>query len=225
MADNGLTIPEAIRKLFDIEVASESLFLKNKAMSMVRNGLIKVAPRPKLEDHRYPVYLADSQQLIVLFNALLLNAVLHDPKDVKKVFVDKHHRRKCANLMQSIFEQRNSLMGITLNNPNTTAFMQALSGEFDLYTTKLPNPFSILPQLALGKNQSLLHALLVQSAALEPAESMLLSYLNGDLEKAGQLAASINEDNEALYQFKKFIKQKQCEADEFYELLQKFENM
>lgn len=225
MANSGLTVPDAIRKLFDIDVATQSAFLKNKAMSMVRNGLIKTAAKPKLDDHRFPVYLADGQQLIVLFNALLLNAVFHDPKDVKKIFEDTSYRQDCANVVSAILGKRNSLMGITLNRPSAIAFSEALAGDIDIYTNKLPNPFAVLPQLALGKNHNLLHALLFQSAALEPADNVLLAYIEGDLTKAARLAALMDSENEAINQLKLHLERKLSEAIEFDELLDQFKKM
>lgn len=225
MTDSGLTVPDAIRKLFDIDVATQSVFLKNKAMSMVRNGLIKIAAKPKLDDHRFPVYLADGQQLVVLFNALLLNAVFHDPKDVKKIFEDTSYRQNCAKVVSAMLGNRNSLMGITLNNPDALAFTKVLASDIDLYAHKLPNPFAVLPQLALGKNQNLLHALLVQSAALEPADNVLLAYIEGDLEKAARLAALMDSENDAINQIKRHLDKKLSEAIEFDELLDQFKKM
>ena len=225
MTDSSLTVPDAIRKLFDIDVATQSPFIKNKAMSMIRNGLIKIAPKSKLDDHRFPTYLANEQQLVVLFNALLLNAVFHDPKDVKKIFEDTYYRQDCAKVVSAMLGKRNSLMGITLNSPSAIAFSQALAGDIDLYTDKLPNPFAVLPQLALGKNQNLLHALLVQSAALEPADNVLLAYIEGDLAKAARLAALMDSENEAINQIKLHLDKKLSEAIEFDELLDQFKKM
>ena len=225
MDEGRLTVPEAIRKLFGIDVATQSNFIKNKAMSMVRNKLLKTIPKRKLEDHRFPVYLADAQQLVVLFNALLLNAVFHDPKDVKKIFEDTRYRQDCAAVVSAIFSNRNSLMGIVLNSPAASAFTKALAGDIDLYTDKLPNPFAVLPQLALGKNQNLLHALLVQSAVLEPADSVLLAYIEGDLEKALRMAELIDSDNEGINQLRTHLDKKISEAIEFDELLDQFKKM
>ena len=225
MAETGLTVPEAIRKLFDINVATESALIKNKAMSMVRNKLIKTISQPKLDDHRSPVYLADRQQLDVLFNALLLNAIFHDPKDVKKIFENTSYRQQCAKVVSSMLVDRNSLMGITLNRPDALAFAEALAGDTDLYTQRLPNPFAVLPQLALGKNHSLLHALLVQASTLAPADNILLAYIEGDLKKAASLAARIGSENEAINQLKRHLERVLCEAVEFEDLLDQFKNM
>ena len=217
-----LTVPDAIRQLFDIDVASQSQVLKTKADSLVRNKLIKIETEQKVQ--RRSKYLAPGQ-MTVLFNALLLNAVFHDPKDVKRIFENKAYRQKCAKAVRALFGSNNSLMGIALNNGFAVAFADALAGDFDLYQDKLPNPFAVLPQLALGKNQSLLHALLAQAAAMGPADNLLLAYLQGDLDKAEQMASLIDTDNDAVNHLKRHVEKACREAVEFEDLLTHFRNM
>lgn len=217
-----LTIPEAIRQLFGIDVASQSQLLKTKADSLVRNKLIKIETEPKVQ--RQSKYLATGQ-MTVLFNALLLNAVFHDPKDVKRIFEDKAYRQECAEAVRAMFGKSNSLMGIALSNGLAVKFTDALAGDFDLYQEKLPNPFAVLPQLALGKNQSLLHALLAQSAVMDPADNLLLAYLQGDLDKADQIASLIVTDNHAVNHLKRHIEKARREAVEFEDVLTHFRNM
>ncbi|OUS50347.1 hypothetical protein BM607_018700 [Shewanella sp. SACH] len=217
-----LTIPEAMRQLFGIDVASQSQLLKTKADSLVRNKLIKIETEQKVQ--RRSKYLAPGQ-MTVLFNALLLNAVFHDPKDVKRIFENKAYRQECAKAVRALFGSNNSLMGIALNNGFAVAFADALAGDFDLYQDKLPNPFAVLPQLALGKNQSLLHALLAQAAAMGPADNLLLAYLQGDLDKAEQMASLIDTDNDAVNHLKRHVEKVCLEAVEFEDLLTHFRNM
>lgn len=108
MGNRGLTIPEAIHKLFGINVAKESPLLKNKANSLVRNGLIEVERESKVQ--RSGVTLRAGQE-IALHNALLLNAIFPDPKDVKRIFLDAQFRRECAELVVNVLKNRNSLLG------------------------------------------------------------------------------------------------------------------
>jgi hypothetical protein len=217
-----ITVPEAIRQLFDIDVASQSQLLKTKADSLVRNKLIKIETEQKVQ--RQSKYLAPGQ-MTVLFNALLLNAVFHDPKDVKRIFEDKAYRQECAIALRAMFGKSNSLMGIALSNGLAVKFTDALAGDFDLYQNKLPNPFAVLPQLALGKNLNLLYALLAQSAAMDPTDNLLLAYLEGDVDKAAEIASSIVTDNDAVTQLKQHIDNKLQEAIEFDDLLGKFKKM
>lgn len=217
-----LTVPEAIRQLFDIDVATQSQLLKTKADSLVRNKLIKIETEQKVQ--RKAKYLAPGQ-MTVLFNALLLNAIFHDPKDVKRIFEDKYYRQECAKSVRIMFGESNSLMGIALSNGLALKFADSLAGDFDLFTDKLPNPFAVLPQLALGKNQSLLHALLAQSAILEPTDNILLAYLQGELDKAAEMSSLMKTDNEAVNQLKLHIERSLREAAEFGDLLEQFRKM
>ncbi|MEC4726807.1 hypothetical protein HWQ46_14730 [Shewanella sp. D64] len=217
-----LTVPQAIRQLFGIDVATQSQLLKTKADSLVRNKLIKIETEQKVQ--RKTKYLAPGQ-MTVLFNALLLNAVFHDPKDVKRIFEDKSYREECAKAVRVMFGESNSLMGIALSNGLALKFADSLAGDFDLYSDKLPNPFAVLPQLALGKNQSLLHALLAQSATLEPSDNILLAYLQGDLDRAVEMSSLMTTDNEAVNQLKLHVERSRREAVEFDDLLDQFRKM
>ncbi|PSU84248.1 hypothetical protein C0W42_22275 [Photobacterium kishitanii] len=161
--NNKITIPQAIKKLFDIEVSKESPYLKGKANSFVRNNLIKVVTEQKVQ--RKSVYLKDSQQLDVIYNALLLNAFYPDPKHVQQIFNNEQYRIECAETIKSLFGQRNNLAGQILISNNLSALIEALKSQLDLFCTRLPNPFHQLPQIALGKNTGLLNCLLLQASA------------------------------------------------------------
>ncbi|MDX1282964.1 hypothetical protein [Shewanella colwelliana] len=220
--DSRVTVPEAIRQLFGIDVASQSQLLKTKADSLVRNKLIKIETEQKVQ--RKSKYLAPGQ-MTVLFNALLLNAVFHDPKDVKRIFESKIYRQECAIAVRTMFGESHSLMGIAISNGLASEFADALAGSFDLYQDKLPNPFAILPQLALGKNLNLLHALLAQSAAMAPADNLLLAYLQGDFNKAALMASTMRSDNDAVNQLRRHVEKEIRDAVEFDDLLVQFKNM
>lgn len=216
MASRGLTIPQAIEQLFGINVATESPFLKNKAESMVRNKLIKVTKEKIVQ--RSAQYLWPGQE-ITLFNALVLNAIFTDPKDVKKIFKDTKFRRDCAVTIRQLFGERNSALGQTLQKIEAQQLADALEHSTDLHSEKLPNPFKVLPQVALGKNSNLLHALLAQASALEPADSLLMAYLTGDWKKAEQLTNEVKSESPGLCALCDEIKKKIAEAHEFDDLL------
>lgn len=219
---SGMTIPDAIRHLFGINVASSSSHIKDKAHSMVRNGLIKVIKEKKRE--RSATYLDIGQQT-VLFNALLLNAVFSDPKDVKNIFESKAFRQEAAVISKQLFGQSNSLVGVALCNPSAKAFVSSLESDLDLFTTKLPNPFQVLPQLALGKNLNLLSALLSQAALMDPVDNLLLAYINSDLNKAMLIAEQLPSDNKEVALLVQHIQKQQQEALEFNDLLDIFQKI
>ncbi|TMO79962.1 hypothetical protein CWC16_10195 [Pseudoalteromonas sp. S3776] len=219
---SGMTVPDAIRFLFGIDVAKESTYLKDKANSLVRNKLIKVETELKVQ--RSTKRLADGQ-LDVLFNALLLNAIFHDPKDVKKIFEDKGFRYHCAVIVSQLFGESNSLLGIALSKTTAAEFANALASDCDLRKKRLPNPFAVMPQLALGKNLSLLHALLAQSALTSSTDNLLLAYLNNDIDKALALSRQLDTNNHSVKQLVEHITSRHKEAEEFDDLLGYFQKM
>lgn len=217
-----LTVPEAIRKLFGIDVAKESPLLKNKANSLVRNKLIKTYT--ELIVHRKSVYLAEGQET-VLFNALVLNGIFPDPKDVKKIFVEDEFRRQAVITVKAVLTGNHSIVGVSLSHPNTYKLISCLEGEWDLYKERLPNPFNVLPQVALGEETGLLQALLAQAAVLSPADGLLLSFLRGDIVEANRLASLLDTDNPELIALKNSVEAKFREAQEFDDLLDQFRKM
>nr|WP_067297730.1 hypothetical protein [Marinobacterium profundum] len=216
------TVPDAIRHLFGIDVARDSPLLKTKANSLVRNRLIKV--EKELIVDRSSTYLAPGQE-VVLFNALLLNAVFSDPKQIKSIFEKPAERQHAADTLRALFSQRNSLLGIGLSNPDAMAMVEALAGHHDLYTERLPNPFARLPQVATGDNLNLLQALLAQAAVLAPGDSMLLAYLQGDLARAADLAETLESNEPAVEALRRHLIDKHSEARDFDSLLDQFKKM
>jgi hypothetical protein len=218
----GLSIPEAIRKLFGVDVAKESPLLKNKAMSFVRNKLIAVRKERKVD--RKAVYLEYGQGN-TLHNALILNAVFPNPKDVKRIFEDDQYRSQCATVVRSVLTDRGSLLGQALQSNSSKRMASFLADtDRDLRRQLMPNPFQVLPQVALGENTTLLHALLAQAASLEPSDSFLLAYLNGDWDTAQKLSSQVSSDSPELFALKSEIDRKLREAHEFSDLLDLFRN-
>jgi hypothetical protein len=216
----GLSIPDAIRKIFAIDVAKESPLLKNKAMSFVRNKLIEVRKERKVD--RKAVYL-EAGQGNTLHNALVLNAVFPNPKDVKRIFKDDQYRSECAKVVKRLLTDRGSVLGQALQSKSSEQMASFLADtERDLRQELMPNPFQVLPQVALEDNTTLLHALLAQAASLEPADSFLLAYLNGDWEAAQELSSQLSSASTELLAIKTEIDRKLNEAHEFSELLSFF---
>lgn len=210
-----LTIPDAIRRMFNVDVAKDSPLLKNKAMSMVRNGLIKT--EEDLVVHRKTIYLAEGQE-VVLFNALVLNAIFPDPKVVKAIFTDRTKRDSAILTLRDVLLSRTSLCGIALSNTEAIKLVLMLEGSTDLYKSRLPNPFQVLPQVALGENTNLMQALLVQASTLEPVDSILMAFFNGDIEMAYDLVNQIKHTG-AMSILAEVITAKYKESVKFDELL------
>jgi hypothetical protein len=220
--DSGITIPDAIYKLFGIKVAKDSQFLKNKANSLVRNGLIKTVQEKHVQ--RATVYLADQDQLTVLHNALIINAIYLDPKDVKKIFDDRAYRDECSKTIKALLIGMNSVMGIALQNNQVQDLVDTLSSAASLYEIKLPNPFSKLPQVAMGDNTGILNALLVQSSTLASTDTILMAYLQSDWDNAQQLCEHIDDSVLGMKELKQSIASQLQEASDFDDLLDQMKN-
>jgi hypothetical protein len=220
--DSGITIPDAIYKLFGIKVAKDSQFLKNKANSLVRNGLIKTVQEKHVQ--RATVYLADQDQLTVLHNALIINAIYLDPKDVKKIFDDRAYRDECSKTIKALLIGMNSVMGIALQNNQVQDLVDTLSSAASLYEIKLPNPFSKLPQVAMGDNTGILNALLVQSSTLASTDTILMAYLQSDWDNAQQLCEHIDDSVLGMKELKQSIASQLEEARDFDDLLDQMKN-
>jgi hypothetical protein len=92
----------------------------------------------------------------------------------------------------------------------------------NLRSEYLPNPFHTLPQVILGEQTDLLHVLLAQAASLEPADSFLLAYLEGDWKTAERLSSQVSSSSSELLILKREVDRKLTEAHEFNDLLNFF---
>lgn len=220
MIAKGPTLPEAIVKLFGVHVAKESPLLKNKANSFIRNGLVAVEREARVQ--RDSVHLMPGQE-VVLGNALVLNAIFPSTNNTKKIFEDSEYRLQCADTVRSLLKDRNSLLGQAFQSRAAEELIDFLYDlRRDLNTEPLPNPFSVLPQVALGNNSDLLHILLSQATALDPGDSFLLAYIKGDWERAQKLSSQISSGTPELLTLKAEIDRKIAEAHEFDDLLSFF---
>ena len=211
------SLADTVRILFGVDPA-ECTVLKDRANSFARNKLVKIVEEPIEFGHRNKKYLAEGQE-VVLFNALLLNAVFHDPKDVKRVFEDQSFRKNAVETLKAVLLSRSNLCGIALSSSDCVNLVEAIEGEWDLYSNKLPNPFSVLPQTVLGKNANLLQALLAQATVLDPMDSVLVAYLSGDIEQAYRHLSSISNEQTLALPLVRKIHQAYQEANEFDDLL------
>jgi len=212
------SIPDTIRDLFGIDLASKNKFIQDKANSFKRNKLLKVKETQGVQ--RKSVYLKPGQD-VVLFNALLLNAIFPDPKYVKSIFESQETRMEATTTLKSLLSERTSVAGIALSSSEATALIANLEGDFDIYKDKLPNPFSVLPQVVFGQHTNLLNALLAQASVLDPLDSILAAYVAGEIERACELADQLK-DESAVQPFVELIRKQNKEVKRFTKLLDDF---
>ncbi|TCS43103.1 hypothetical protein [Reinekea marinisedimentorum] len=216
---NNLEKPlDAVGRMFGLKVSRESPYLKDKVHSLLRNKLIAIEEVQLT--HRKGKYLKAGQETR-LWNAVILNAIFSDPADVKKIFEDKVFRQQCTDHMKALFGERQSSIGIALQASAVQELLTDMETA-DLDVKRLPNPFATLPQVALGKNSGLLHALLTQAAALEPEDALLNAYLAGDYSKAQEIAKNLDTDQPVLNALCMNIEQIIQEAEEFRDTINLF---
>lgn len=193
VAARRFTVPEALAALFGSREAGGCEYLRNTANTFTRKGgVTETVQEPSLERTQRKKRTLAEDQLPALYNAILLHALVADTARVKKAFRDRKARNRLADDAAALFGQRNSLMGIALSRPDATNLVVALKGDLDLSKERLPNPFSVLPQLHLGGDLGLLHGVLAQAGALSTGDSMLLAHLRGEKAVAYQKAMALD---------------------------------
>ena len=210
------SIPDALRLLFGSDILSQTPSLRTKANTFLRNGLL--SSQSELIVHKNNNSIPESE-LDTLFNAMLLSAVFADSKEVKAIFSEPTKRQQYAEIVKAMFTRQHSLAGIALSSSKATAFVTCLEGDFDLRAKRLPNPFKTLPQATLGSNGSLLRVLLTQAAVLEPMDSILMKYLDGEWLEAKALIDQVDANASGVSELKAEIDKKIHEAEEVDELL------
>ena len=220
-------IPDLLRKVFDTSSAEDSKVLKDKAMSFVRNGLVQA--EAEQGTHRKQWFITNTTGEVTLYNALLLNAFFTDLKRVKSIFDDPKIRQESAEIVRSLILDRQALLGVALLNPESQLLVENLFDveTFDLKHKKLPNPFQVLPQLALGSNIGLLQALLAQSASLDAHDSLLSAYLRQDWVEAMNHCSQIKklgDHKESCRELIEAVERGYQEAQNFDDLITIFKN-
>ncbi|MCV2402933.1 hypothetical protein OFY17_08575 [Marinomonas sp. C2222] len=210
------TIPDALRMLFGSQVLVTTPSLRTKANSFLRNGVLNF--KADLNIHKNTNTIPESE-LDTLFNAMLLSSIFADSKEVKAIFFEAEKRANCAEVVKAMFTRQHSLAGIALSSSEASAFIACLEGSFDLRAERLPNPFKTLPQVTLGTNTSLLRVLLAQAAILEPMDSILMKYLDGDLLEAKDLIDQLDVNASGVAELKAEIEKKITEAEDVDVLL------
>lgn len=210
------SIPDALRLLFGSDMLRDVPSLRTKANSFLRNDLLTF--KEDLIVHKKSKFIPETE-LDTLFNAMLLSSIFTDSKEVKAIFCEPDKRQQCTEVVKAMFTRQHSLAGIALSSSKATAFATCLEGDFDLRAERLPNPFKTLPQATLGSNGSLLRVLLAQAAVLEPMDSILMKYLDGEWLEAKALIDQLDVNVSGVTELKAEIDRKIHEAEEVDDLL------
>ena len=213
--NNWLSAPDAIRLFFSIELSEHKGF-KDLVYPLVRSkGFLKVSREPMAIGSAKNNLLIAPESLNKFYNSVLLQGFFADSKKIKDIFTDKEKRIKATELLKFIFSGRHSVLGIGIQTPAITKLIQQLESDLPLTEIRLENPFTELPQLSLNGMTSVMQALLAQSAALSNDESMIIYFLNGELQKAYQASCLKQPQDAVLRKYHALIQKQYCDAHEF----------
>jgi len=216
---NGVTIPNAIRMLFSIELSEHKEF-KDLVYPLVRSkGFLKVIRKKMSLESKKDHLLISTESLDKFYNAVLLQGFFADSKKVKDIFTDKEKRMRAAEFLELIFYNRQSILGVGMQADTVRKLILQLKSDISLTDIRLENPFSELPQLSLNGMTSVMQALLAQSAALSNDESMMAYFLNGELQKAYDVSCSHQPQEAMLMKYHALIQKQYHDAKEFDDFL------
>ncbi|HAS6902105.1 TPA: hypothetical protein I7286_18930 [Vibrio parahaemolyticus] len=219
MKYDGLSPPDAIRKLFSVELSEHKSF-KDLVYPLVRSKGFLIVNKEQMGIGSEKNHLIIARESLNKFhNAVLLQGFFADSKRVKAIFTDSGKRMEAAEFLNVILAGRQSIIGVGIQSEALEQFINIMKSSVSLSENRLPNPFYELPQLSIGNITSVMQALLAQSAVLSDGETMMLYYLNGDLEKAYEAASSLQTEHPVLSKYQSLICQQYLEANEFDNLL------
>nr|WP_252724429.1 hypothetical protein [Vibrio hepatarius] len=206
--------------MFKIQLSKHKAF-KDLVYPLVRSkGFLNIRKEPMGGGSSKQHLLIAPDSLIKLNNAILLQGFFSDSKRVKSIFNKNSKRREAAEFIEILMSNRLSILGSTLQSNALHQLIFTLKSlDIDLAKEKLPNPFCELPQLSLDGMTSLMQVLLAKSAVLTKGESMMIHFLNNDLEKAYQASLLLDSSVPILMQYKAQIQKQYIEATEFDNLL------
>ena len=223
--EQGLTLPQSVERLFGIKLAH------HKALRNAVNTLVEAMKQARLlqlnkEDISFTEggrkrWSLPRSELDGLHNAIVLHGIFGDPKTVILLFTQPAQRRQHADWAASLLLERQSVASLGLINKQLVDLLGMLKSAVDLKLERLPNPFdNALPQMGLDDyGGNLLKVMACQTAALSMGDSMMVHYLNGDLEQAHTVAATLQTDNPLLLQYRQMILTAYEEAKAFDDLL------
>ena len=214
------TLAGAFHMLFRVDINRHEP-VKHSLNSLIKSNLIGHTKTPIgfAHDSRSRIWV-HPDQMDTLNNAVLLHGLFWNTRTISKIFKDKRpfvYRHRMAEMSRMALASRQ--LGIALLPREMEEFLDLLGSEADLKSVRLPNPFEVLPQLSPDREYGIIQQMLTQSALLSNADSMMLHYLNGDLQRAKDAAQSIDMDDPRLGPYRAMIEREYREASEFDELL------
>ncbi|WP_318140376.1 hypothetical protein [Vibrio sp. 1579] len=205
--------------MFSVELSEQKSF-KDLVYPLVRSKGFLIVNKEQMGIGSEKNHLLIARESLNKFhNAVLLQGFFADSKRVKAIFTDSNKRMEAAEFLNVILAGRQSIIGVGIQSEELEQFINIMKSSVSLSENRLPNPFYELPQLSIGNITSVMQALLAQSAVLSDGETMMLYYLNGDLQKAYNAASSLQTEHPVLSKYQSLITKHYLEANEFDKLL------
>lgn len=216
-------IAEAVALLFPGVKLSKHTEFKNGITTMVNSSWFGAVKVPTKEGHQRDRILIPAEKMTLFWNCTLIHGLVPSSRTIGQVVGFSDKRQHFADWAHDLLVGRQTVAAVGLLTPELPAFLEGLrSAQLD--SERLPNPFSILPQLALGGKTGLLQAQLVQFSVLSQGDSMMKAYFDGDLAEAARLAEAMSAECSELIPYKLMIlnefEQRQRFSRAFEEMLE-----
>lgn len=223
--DAQIAVKDALSQLFGVESSSRIPKLRNSINTLVgalkkKNILSDANASIEFTSSEHERWYLFRNDLTAFHNAVILHGIYSEPKIVVKIFTDTEERKELATWATEILINRQSVASVGLIRHQLIDFLSELDSESNLYQTRLTNPFdNALPQMGFGPHGNLLKVLAAQTAVLSLGDSMMMRFLDGDIEGAARAAKRLTTDEPVLKRYQRMILAEYQEADEFDDLL------
>ena len=219
------SISEAMRKLFNIELSHYKKLKDSIATLEGKKDDDKRVLRPK----RIPSPIGGNdkrvykeEQFTSLYNVIILQGFFPKPASIKGILTNAKKREDQVVYLREAIGQRTEVAGVQINSEALERFLCELQTDFPFKDKKLSNPFLELPQL---KEMSVVFALNHEGACAKDVMIMMDCYFSDDpqeLERAYDIAQTLNEITGTAAKYKSMIENRYKEAKAFDDMLDIF---
>jgi hypothetical protein len=219
------SISQALRKLFKIEL-SEHKKLKDSIATLEGKENGKGILRPQrisseIGGNDKRVYRED--QLDFLHNVIILQGFFPKPASIRDILEKPKKREDQVQYLIEAIGERTEVGGVQLDAKALQDFLNELQTDFSFNKNKLSNPFIELPQ---KQEMSVVFALNHEGACAKDVMIMMDCYFSEDpqeLERAYDIAQTLNEVTGTAAKYKSMIESRYKEAKAFDDMLDIFE--
>jgi len=220
------TTPEAIRKLFSIDIArKEYKSFKDSITTLEgkqpKRGVLVYDWRSPEPGNYYGKRIYREEHLPWLHNVVVVQGFFPKPKCIEQLLSDSDELRGIFSEVKSRIGNRNSLGKIVFDEKGLGSFYKVIDNPVNFKKEYLPNPFASLPQLS---GLSVISALNHEADYMADLCDMLGVYYRKDIRSAYELAGVLKDnphfsDSPELVRAVSMIEDKYLDAIRFSKLL------